>query len=215
MTLGPRLMGIYQTLLAYHGPQHWWPAETPFEVMLGAVLTQNTAWSNVERAILNLKQITELSAAALLLLPPDQLAQAIRPSGYFNIKTQRLRQLCHFLEAHPELDQWDDRLLRKRLLEVKGIGPETADDILLYAFDRPVFVIDAYTRRLFGRLGVLDANLAYEAMRHQLERALDADTYTYQEYHALIVNQAKTLCRKTPLCSVCPLGKGCDYAAAT
>ncbi len=215
MTLGPRLMGIYRTLLAYHGPQHWWPAETPFEVMLGAVLTQNTAWSNVERAIRNLKQITELSASALLLLHPDQLAQAIRPSGYFNLKTQRLRQLCRFLEAHPELDQWDDRLLRKRLLEVKGIGPETADDILLYAFDRPVFVIDAYTRRLFGRLGVLDANLTYEAMRHQLERALDGDTDTYQEYHALIVNQGKNLCRKKPLCSICPLGKRCDYAAAT
>ncbi len=215
MRLGVRLKRIYQILLAHHGRQHWWPAQTPFEVMIGAVLTQNTAWSNVERAIDNLRQITELTPPALLSLPPEQLARAIRPSGYFNLKTQRLRYLCQFLEEHSQLDQWDDSRLREGLLGVKGIGPETADDILLYAYHRPVFVIDAYTRRLFSRLGLLDAGLAYENMRHQLEQALNADVAVYQEYHALIVNQAKTLCRKTPLCAICPLEQGCDYAATT
>ncbi|MET0089654.1 MAG: endonuclease III domain-containing protein [Candidatus Thiodiazotropha sp.] len=215
MRLGARLEEIYQILLAHHGPQYWWPAETPFEVMIGAVLTQNTAWSNVERAIENLRQITELTPSALLSLPSQQLAQVIRPSGYFNLKTQRLQDLCRFLEDHSELERWDDGVLRERLLGVKGIGPETADDILLYAFHRPVFVIDAYTRRLFGRLGLLDAGLPYESMRRELEQGMLADTAIYQEYHALIVNQAKTLCRKIPRCSVCPLEQQCDYAATT
>ncbi|MET0026096.1 MAG: endonuclease III domain-containing protein [Candidatus Thiodiazotropha sp.] len=215
MRLGTRLEEVYQILLAHHGPQYWWPAQTPFEVMIGAVLTQNTAWTNVERALESLRQITELTPSALLSLPRQQLAQAIRPCGYFNLKTQRLRQLCHFLEAHSDLEQWDDGVLRERLLEVKGIGPETADDILLYAFHRPVFVIDAYTRRLFGRLGLLDAGLGYEIMRRQLQQGMSANTAIYQEYHALIVNQAKTICRKTPRCSVCPLEQQCDYAATT
>ena len=209
------LQALFLELLEHHGPQHWWPADTPFEVMLGAVLTQNTAWTNVEKAIHNLKQLIELDCDSLLSLPPETLAEAIRPSGYFNLKTERLRHLCRFLQANPNLDQLDDQTLRSRLLCVHGIGPETADDILLYAFQRPVFVIDAYTRRLLGRLGWIDAQMPYEPLRKTIEQALESDVQYFNEYHALIVIHAKSICRTRPLCSVCPVQKQCDYAART
>jgi endonuclease-3 related protein len=214
MTLAVSLKKLFKILLNHYGLQHWWPAETPFEVMVGAVLTQNTAWTNVEQAIDNLKQITDLNSAALLLLPPRRLAEAIRPSGYFNIKAKRLLNLCRFLKTHPQLELLDDQALRQQLLSVNGIGPETADDILLYAYKRPVFVIDAYTRRLFGRLGLIDPNMPYEVFRQTLEQAMKADTQCYNEFHALIVVHAKTTCQPQPLCLECPLKGQCDYYAA-
>ncbi|MES9831540.1 MAG: endonuclease [Candidatus Thiodiazotropha sp. LLP2] len=210
-SLKASLEALFQQLFAHYGAQHWWPAETQFEVMLGAVLTQNTAWSNVEKAIQNLKSTCELNCESLLALPTEQLAQAIRPSGYYNLKTERLLHLCRFLQANSDLKTWDDQLLRQQFLSVHGIGPETADDILLYAFQRPVFVIDAYTRRLFGRLGLVDAGLAYEKLRKTIEQTLDADAGYYNEFHALIVIHAKSVCQTHPKCEVCPLGSICDY----
>jgi endonuclease-3 related protein len=207
-------MSVYQQLFERYGVQHWWPAESPFEVMVGAVLTQNTAWSNVAKAIANLKAVDALSLESLLAMPRESLAAQIRPAGYFNIKTQRLRNLCRFLQQHPELAQLDTLTLRKQLLSVKGIGPETADDILLYAFHRPVFVIDAYTRRLFSRLGSIADDCAYESLRGGFEGALASDVDLFNEYHALIVIHGKTHCRTKPRCDDCPLLDRCAYPAA-
>ncbi len=143
---------IYRLLFACYGPQHWWPGDSPFEIMVGAVLTQNTAWSNVEQAIDNLKAVGLLELGSMRQASHAELAELIRPVGYFNVKAKRLLQLCRFLTESDGLERLADGELRERLLSVYGIGPETADDILLYAFNRPVFVIDAYTRRLFARL---------------------------------------------------------------
>ncbi|MES9946773.1 MAG: endonuclease III domain-containing protein [Candidatus Thiodiazotropha sp.] len=204
-------MAVYGRLFDRYGPQHWWPADTPFEVMVGAVLTQNTAWSNVEKAIHNLKAIDALTLESLLALPGDRLAILIRPAGYFNIKSKRLRSLCRFLQQNPALEQLDTLALRERLLSVHGIGPETADDILLYAFERPVFVIDAYTRRLFGRLGWITDDCGYETLRGGFETALASDAALFNEYHALIVKHVKVHCSKRPLCDNCPLVELCAY----
>ncbi|MGQ9658819.1 MAG: endonuclease III domain-containing protein [Thermochromatium sp.] len=203
-----RLALIHDRLLAHYGPRQWWPADTPFEVMIGAVLTQNTAWSNVERALERLKARCSLKADAILALDPTDLAETIRPAGYFNVKARRLIALCTFYRA---ADGWDglDALktetLRARLLTVSGIGPETADDILLYAFERPVFVVDAYTRRIFSRLGLLNGDEDYETIRMAFESALGPDVPLYKEYHALIVEHAKQVCRSRPRCSDCVL----------
>lgn len=192
-----RLLKLYERLYDSYGPQHWWPAKTPFEVMIGAVLTQNTAWGNVERAIANLRRARCLTAKSILALEPVQLAELIRPSGYFNIKEQRLRSLCEWFRDRGglgRLRRLDTPALREDLLGVHGIGPETADDILLYAFERPVFVIDAYTRRLFARLNLARGDEHYEALRLGIERVLDADVSLFNEYHALIVRHAKEAC---------------------
>ncbi len=162
------LLEAYRRLDDAWGPQHWWPGESVLEIMVGAVLTQNTAWSNVERAIANLKAAGTLSMQALLALPLDELAALIRPAGYFNVKARRLRALLEWVwEAGgvEALSGWTDEKLRSGLLGVHGVGPETADDILLYAFGRPVFVIDAYTRRILGRLGLIDPTMGYEHLR--------------------------------------------------
>ncbi|MEW8030332.1 MAG: endonuclease III domain-containing protein [Candidatus Thiodiazotropha sp.] len=204
-------MTIYQQLFDRYGAQHWWPAETPFEVMVGAVLTQNTAWSNVERAIENLKALNGLSLESLLAMPSEVLSAQIRPAGYFNIKTKRLLSLCRYLQRNSGLEQLDTDKLRSRLLSVHGIGPETADDILLYAFDRPVFVIDAYTRRLFGRLGLIAHDCGYESLRAGFETALQSNSSLFNEYHALIVVHAKAHCRIKPVCVSCPLSESCTY----
>jgi endonuclease-3 related protein len=182
--------------------------------MLGAVLTQNTAWTNVEKAIKNLKANCPLNPQALLAMPQASLAQAIRPSGYYNLKAERLQNLCRLLVDNPQLHQLDDLLLRQTLLRVKGIGPETADDIMLYAFQRPVFVIDAYTRRLLGRIGWIDAGLPYERLRQTLEQALMAEADYYNEFHALIVIHAKLVCAKQPRCNSCQLSRLCQYPDA-
>ena len=206
---------LLQDLQRAYGPRHWWPAETPFEVMVGAVLTQNTAWQNVERAIDNLKRRGTLAPETLLALPQSELAELIRPSGYFNVKARRLRHLCSFLvDAGGEaaLRQWPTEELREALLDVHGIGPETADDILLYAFGRPVFVVDAYTRRLFRRLGRIGGNEGYEQLRRLVEQEIGADAAALNELHALIVHHAKAHCRVRPDCAGCPLLGSCPGA---
>ena len=210
------LQQVFDRLLAAYGPQHWWPGDTPFEVMVGAILTQNTAWGNVEKAIANLKQHQALDAEVIADTPQAQLAAWLKPSGYFNIKATRLRNFCRWYLARggfEALSQWPSDELRHGLLSVNGVGPETADDMLLYAFERPVFVIDAYTRRLFSRLGLLDAELGYETLRQHVEAALPADVALFNEFHALIVRHAKERCRKRPLCEDCPLVAECRVTA--
>jgi endonuclease-3 related protein len=217
-----RLREVYAALLDAFGPRNWWPAETRFEVMVGAILTQNTAWTNVERALARLRSRIPLQAEAILALDPTELADALRPSGYFNLKSQRLRAFCEiYVQAggFAGLDALATPELRVWLLSVRGIGPETADDILLYAFDRPVFVVDAYTRRIFSRLGLLDAGLpvgkmAYEPIRLAFEHALGPDVAILKEYHALIVSQGKEVCRTRPLCDRCALRRICAAALA-
>ncbi|MDX1594324.1 MAG: endonuclease III domain-containing protein [Gammaproteobacteria bacterium] len=207
-----RLRAVYRQLLAHHGPQHWWPAETPFEVIVGAVLTQNTAWTNVERAIANLVRSDALDPGALVALPEGRLAELLRPSGYFNVKAARLRAVCRWYLAeggHGRLRRWPTGRLRETLLGLHGVGPETADAILLYAFGRPVFVIDAYARRLFSRLGVIGGREPYETLRAGFEHALGADAALFNEYHALIVAHAKASCRVRPRCAGCCLRRGC------
>lgn len=213
------LKKIYNTLHRYHGPQHWWPGETPFEVMVGAVLTQNTAWTNVERAIANLLENDALSAEVIVKTHPKRLASWLKPSGYFNIKAKRLKNLCRwYLQqgAYEALSEWPTDELRQGLLSVNGVGPETADDILLYAFNRPVFVIDAYTRRLFKRLGEVDGEESYEQLRQLFEQGLDGESdpvQLFNEYHALIVIHAKDFCRSKPLCEACCLQAQCEAVA--
>jgi endonuclease III related protein len=213
------LREIFERLLANHGPQHWWPAETPFEVMVGAILTQNTAWTNVEKALDQVRaRRIALTPAALLALPEPELAVLLRPVGYFNVKAARVRAFCAALcEAGGEagLAVLDTSGLRARLLAMHGIGPETADDMLLYAFERPVFVIDAYTRRLFARLGLIAGGEPYEVLRAWFEQALGPDAALYNEYHALIVRQAKELCRaRRPLCGECALRELCPSVSS-
>ncbi|MCG6967970.1 MAG: endonuclease III domain-containing protein [Chromatiaceae bacterium] len=211
------LRELYDGLLAAYGAQPWWPADSAFEIMVGAVLTQNAAWANVEKAIDRLKAARLLSLPALLEADHDTLADAIRPSGYFNIKARRLRNLCEFLERQGGLDRFAARELaeqREALLGVNGVGPETADDILLYALDRPVFVIDAYTRRLLQRYRLAHGAETYEELRSGFERALEGDVYLYQQYHALIVIHAKQVCRKAPDCRRCPLVPVCPSGTA-
>lgn len=208
----PRFQILYQRLFQAHGPQHWWPGETPFEIMVGAVLTQNTAWNNVERVIGRLRAANRLTPEAILALPLPELAELIRPAGYFNVKATRLRNLCQcLLDAGGESalrDLPSDRL-RRALLAVSGIGPETADDILLYAFARPVFVVDAYTRRIGERLGLLEARDGYETIRARFESALGLDVALFNELHALLVRHGKEVCRPRPRCQGCVLAEDC------
>ena len=193
------LLTLYGRLYATYGPQNWWPADTPFEVMAGAVLTQNTAWINVEKAISNLKHANCLTPERILSLDDKQLARLIKPSGYFNIKARRLKNLCAWLpdkQGYQNKRRWRTEKLRDSILSVNGIGPETADDILLYAFQRPVFVIDVYSRRLLARLGLINGDENYEKLRAYFEKALPADVPLYNEFHALIVRHAKEKCYK-------------------
>lgn len=206
------LLSIYQSLFDQHGPQHWWPGDTPFEIMVGAILTQNTAWVNVERAIANLRRAGSLTPAAIAAARPAQLAKWLRPSGYFNVKTKRLQAFCAWLLAEGgerALRRRPTARLRESLLAVHGIGPETADDMLLYAFDRPVFVIDAYTRRIFSRLGKIGGDEDYETLRAYFEKRLPRSVPVFNEYHALIVAHAKHHCRVRANCTGCSLARRC------
>lgn len=206
------LRSIYDALLTVYGPQNWWPGENYFEIMVGAVLTQNTAWTNVERAIDNLKQANCLELGAMLALGDEELAELIRPAGYFNVKARRLKNLCHYVAeqgGESALEKQSTKALRKGFLSVNGVGPETADDIVLYAFHRPVFVIDAYTRRIFSRFGLISGNESYEALRHGLEDALGLDAELFNEYHALIVHHAKYFCKTKPQCESCIVNAEC------
>ena len=212
MSNSSKLHAIFEWLYEAYGPQHWWPGDTPFEVMTGAILTQNTAWSNVEKAIASLKAIDRLSPEGILALSYESLAGLLRPSGYFNVKAKRLQDFCGWYLAqggYKTLAREETEALRRRLLGIKGLGPETADDILLYAFKRPVFVIDAYTRRLFARIGVIQGDEGYEELRYVFESALGPDVALYNEFHALIVRHAKEVCKSRPACSGCGLAARC------
>ncbi len=186
--------------------------------MVGAVLTQNTAWTNVEKALVELTARSPLTPEALLSLARPELAELIRPVGYFNVKAARLQAFCAAVLSaggEPGLDALDTETLRARLLQIHGVGPETADDMVLYAFGRPVFVIDTYTRRLFSRLGVINGQEGYETLRAFFEEALEPDPALFNEYHALIVRHAKDVCRaRRPQCGDCALREGCRLAAS-
>lgn len=205
-------MAVYRRLHTAYGSQRWWPGDSAFEIMVGAVLTQNTAWSNVEKAIANLKAANALTPEAIAGAPHRRLAAWLKPSGYFNIKAQRLRALCEWLLREGgvrRIARLPTDRLRHALLAVHGVGPETADDILLYAFHRPVFVIDAYTRRIFARLGLIQGDEDYETLRRLFETRLDADVPLFNEYHALIVAHGKDVCRPRPRCGNCALAARC------
>jgi endonuclease-3 related protein len=206
------LLAAYRVLLAAFGPQGWWPGETPFEVMVGAILTQNTAWRNVEKAIANLKRERVLRPAALSALPRARLAELIRPAGYYRVKAARLGNLLDYLhDRHggsvARMLRVPAAALRAELLGVSGIGPETADSILLYAAGRPVFVVDAYTRRVFSRHGAVAPAASYAEVQALFARSLPAERALFNEYHALIVRLGKDFCRPSaPRCPDCPLG---------
>jgi len=209
----------FDLLLARHGPQHWWPGETPFEVMVGAVLTQNTAWTNVEKAIANLKRADALSCPAILALSDAALADLIHPAGFFNVKSKRLKALCRFLDERDVADAPETLAargplagLRHDLLAVHGIGEETADSILLYALNLPSFVVDAYTRRAFGRLGLLRGGERYTEVQRRFESQIPREVGLYKEFHALIVQLGKQHCRPKPRCADCPLNAICPSA---
>lgn len=204
------LLDIYHTLHAHFGPQHWWPGDTPFEVMVGAVLTQNTNWVNVSRAIDNLKDAGLLTVEALVALPPDILAHHIRPAGYFNLKAGRLKNLLTLVSQYENgldgLFAEDTQTLREQLLSVRGIGPETADSILLYAANRPVFVVDAYTHRIMARHGLIPEEAGYYEIQECFLDQLPVEEGLFNEYHALLVRLGKEFCKKSkPLCAACPL----------
>lgn len=209
--LSTSLKKTYKKLFTAFGHQHWWPGDTPFEVIVGAILTQNTAWTNVEKAIHNLRKAKLLNPKRLHNLSQAELAQHIRPAGYFNIKAKRLKYFLNYL-----FDDYGGNLkkmfkkrtdaLRRELLQVNGIGPETADSILLYAGNHPIFVIDAYTKRIFSRHGIIPADADYHDVQELFMRNLPHDVKLFNEYHALIVKTGKDFCRtKKPLCSKCPL----------
>jgi endonuclease-3 related protein len=201
---------VYDLLFAAYGPQHWWPGETPFEVLVGAVLTQNTAWKNVERAIANLRDAGVLSPSALYALSTDELGELIRPAGYFRVKAVRLRNLLRLV-----VEKYEGSLdamfatgldsLREELLSINGIGPETADAILLYAGNLPTFVIDAYTARVLKRHGWIEPEADYYAMKEYFESSLPREEQLFNEYHALIVQVGKQHCSRTAKCAGCPL----------
>ena len=208
-----QLTVIYRALYGYYGPQHWWPGDTPLEVMVGAVLTQNTAWSNVEKALENLKQERLLTLKRLHALPLAKLAGLIRPSGYYNIKARRLKHLLEFIQKNyggvlSRMFADDGESLRTRLLSVNGIGPETADSILLYAAGKPYFVVDAYTKRVLSRHCFVAADADYQKVQRLFMEILPNEEALFNEYHALIVRVGKDFCRKSePPCGKCPLGR--------
>ncbi len=205
---------IHRQLLAAYGPRHWWPADTPFEVMVGAILTQNTRWENVEMAIANMKEADMLDAERICSSNRSQLAEYIRPSGFFRQKSRYLQAMSLFYFRHgyeSGLKKWPMSSLRKKLLTVQGIGPETADSILLYALDKPVFVVDAYTRRIFHRLGNLPRNADYQYTQHYFHSRLPRSLPLFKEFHALIVEHAKRYCQTKPRCMDCPLQPDCLY----
>lgn len=210
MTAGS-LVEIYDLLYERFGPQNWWPAKTQFEVIVGAILTQSTSWRNVEKAISNLNDAGVLSLDGLLKIDIHELAELIRPSGYYNMKARKLKAIVSFLSENSDSD--GDTLLgrpldevRRELLGVYGVGPETADSILLYAGGCPSFVVDAYTRRIFGRLGILPTELSYDKVRSFFMENLPSSARLYNEYHALIVRLGKEICTsRNPKCDLCPV----------
>ncbi len=208
--MGSLLMKIYRILYQTYGPRHWWPGETPFEVMIGAILTQNTSWTNVEKAIQKLKDKGLLSPSGIYHLKRSELARLIKSSGYYRIKAERLKSFVNFLFENyggdPErMKEEEFMVLREKLLEVKGIGHETADSILLYGLKKPIFVVDAYTKRILLRHGLISQKASYEEIQNLFMDNLRHEERLFNEYHALFVHLGKTLCRKIPKCDLCPL----------
>ena len=203
-------LAVFQQLFNSYGPQNWWPGESPLEVMVGAVLTQNTAWSNVEKAIDNLRDAGLLQFDSLNAVSIEELAELIRPAGYYRQKAQRLRNFLDFItEAYQgsitEMVLGEKATLREQLLQVNGIGPETADSILLYAANLPSFVVDAYTARIFTRHGWVEPEADYHDLQAYFEDCLETDAQLFNEFHALIVRVGKEFCKPAPKCEKCPL----------
>lgn len=202
---------IFRRLLAHFGPQHWWPGETPFEVMVGAILTQNTNWQNVEKAVAIMKEAGVLSLPALAALDAEELAEYIRPAGYYNIKAGRLQNLFAMIAEHWDNDleyllQQPAAVLREQLLSVKGIGPETADSMVLYAAEQPIFVVDAYTHRILLRHEMISEDYDYFQIQELFMDNLEENAALFNEYHALLVQVGKQFCKKSkPQCKGCPL----------
>ncbi|MBZ0169656.1 endonuclease [Candidatus Methylomirabilis lanthanidiphila] len=207
---GRRLLSLYRHLFQQFGPQHWWPARSRFEVIVGAILTQNTAWTNVEKAIAALRVARLLNPRGINTVPQERLASLIRSAGYYNMKAERLKHFTHFLLIRyggsvQRMFRGKRPGLREELLTISGIGEETADSILLYAGDRPIFVVDAYTRRVLERHGLIAANTSYGEIQRLFMTHLPADPALFNEYHALLVAVGKIYCRRTPHCESCPL----------
>ncbi len=205
-----KLIDMYKRMFSFFGPQRWWPAEDPFEIMVGAVLTQNTNWKNVEKAIRNLKERGVLDIKNLYHIPEKELSYIIRPAGYYNIKARRLKALVsHIYEIYggdiSRFFSLDLPSLRSELLSIKGIGPETADSIILYAAQKPIFVVDAYTYRIMKRHGMIYDEISYDELQEMFMKNLPADVKLFNEFHALIVETGKQFCKKRPVCEKCPL----------
>ncbi|MCX7046603.1 MAG: endonuclease III domain-containing protein, partial [Candidatus Sumerlaeota bacterium] len=205
----------FERMFAFFGPRHWWPGETREEIIIGAVLTQNTNWKNVEKAIENLKRADALDFHRMAALKPAALAELIRPAGYYNIKAGRLQSVCHYFIQRcggdlDRLEEVDDATLRSELLATHGVGRETADSILLYALERPVFVIDAYTLRIGARHGWFPEGTKYEEARSFFERSVRRDVALYNEYHALLVAVGNRYCKPKPACAGCPLNEDAE-----
>ncbi len=214
-TVSQTLLYIYNQLMNRYGPQYWWPADEPFEVMVGAILTQSAAWNNVEKAIANLKRARALSAQALRCLNLAELARLIHPCGYYNAKALKLKSFAgwfgeHYNDDLNKLFASDIEHLRQQLLSVHGIGEETADSIILYAANKPIFVIDAYTRRIMSRIGLAPDSESYSAYQSLFMDNLLADVRMFNEYHALLVCLGKNVCRRKPLCQQCRLNNTCQ-----
>ena len=219
MDRNSKLLSIYNTMHSALGNSHWWPGETSLEIMVGAILTQNTAWANVEKAINNLKNENLLNLPAMQALSEEALAEHIRPAGFFRVKAKRIKALLNWIEAYCGFDleklfAINTQQLREELLAVKGIGPETADAILLYAFKHPSFVVDEYTRRIFSRHALVWEDISYSELRDFFMDVLEPDSALFNEYHALIVRVGKKWCKRSkPLCHICPLKDFLDYQA--
>ena len=212
MTLSTKekLIRIYNLMFDYAGKQNWWPADTDLEICIGAILTQNINWTNAHKAICKLKENNALDLSIIQNIDPEKLANMIRSSGYYNQKVKKLKNFANYVQNHKngldDLHKKDTQNLRNELLAINGIGPETADDILLYAFNRPVFVIDAYTKRIMSRHGICEINIKYEKLAEIFTNNLDNSIELFGEYHGLIVLIGKNFCKKTkPLCEKCPL----------
>lgn len=227
------LIEIYEILSKHYGRQNWWPIvengkclykeeflnrerteEEIFEIIVGAILTQNTAWNNVVKSIIKLKERGFFSIEKIISAPLDEIATLLVSSGYFNQKAKKIKEMCNFLKNEggiEALKRLPLEILRKKFLSVWGVGPETADSIILYAFNHPVFVVDAYTKRIFSRLGYIDEKMDYEEIRRFFETNLRRDVVLFKEYHALIVEFGKTICRKKSLCERCFIKQLCRY----